>query len=101
MLYFIRQVVKSRMAVNLVVGRFVKTFCFIRISCMDVFTLHCPNAHTFLSPGINVPCIFNSHLWVGCVKRTYMFMIQSLFTADEYFPERPFTSWCRILCSTA
>ena len=81
--------IESWMPVNFIIRWIIHGICFIRIGSMNVFTLDHPNANTFHSPGINVSRIFNCHLCICSMQAPYMFVIQTLFVSDKYFPKGP------------
>lgn len=82
----VRQVIKRGMAVHFIVGRFVKTFSFTGVGSMDVFTLHYPDAYTFLPAGVHIAGVLHSHLRIGCVQAAHVLVIEPLLAADKHFP---------------
>jgi hypothetical protein len=60
---------------------------------MDVFTFHDPDADAFHATGIYIPGVFNRHGRIGGMEAAGVFMIEALFAADKYFPERPRMFW--------
>ena len=88
MLYFIRQIIKCRIAIYFIFSRFIKIFCIIRVRGVDVLRFNHPNTYSFHSSCINISCVFDCHLRISCVQAAYMFMIQSLFAANKNFPKR-------------
>src|SRR6478672_8782468 len=89
MFYLIRQIIKCWMPVYFVFSGLIKTFGIIRIASMNMFAFHYPDTNAFLAAGIYIPCIFDGHLCICGMQAACMFMIQSLFTANEHFPQWP------------
>jgi hypothetical protein len=57
---------------------------------MYILALYYPDADAFHPAGIYITCVLYGHLCISGVQTAHMFMIESLFAADKYFPERPF-----------
>ena len=87
-LHSIRKIIKSRMAVNLVVGR-IKKRLWVFCGGMDMGRLDDPDADTFIATAIYVSGIFERHLSVGGMETSNVFVAKPLFGAEEYFPEWP------------
>lgn len=69
----VRQVVKGRMPIYLVVGRLEKGLLIFGGS-VNVFGLHYPDAHAFVSPAIDIAGIFKGHALVCRVQAAHMLM---------------------------
>ena len=79
-------IIERWMTIYFVIRRFIKAFCVVGIRGMNVLALNYPYAYTFLSPGINVACIFHRHPGIGRVEAANMLMIKTLFATNEDFP---------------
>lgn len=88
MFHLIGEVVKSRMAVYLIIGRIKKGRSIFRRS-VDMYGFDNPDADAFVSPAVYIAGVFDCHLRVGGVQTADVFMAETLFRADKYFPEWP------------
>src|SRR6185437_16192999 len=89
--YLVRQVIKCRVTIYLIICRVIQRFRFIRIRSMYVFTFHHPNAHTFHPACIYISCIFYGHLCICRVQAACVLMVKPGLAADKNFPQWPFT----------
>ena len=78
------------MAINFIGGRFVQHVGLFGLGSMNILALHYPDADAFVATRIHITGIFDGHLGVGGVQAAGMFVVQPLFAADKYFPQRPF-----------
>lgn len=88
MFYRVGQIIESRVAVNFVIGGVEKGFGVFG-GGVDVGGFDDPDAHAFVAAGIDVAGVFNRHLHVGGVEAADVFVAETLFRADEYFPKWP------------
>ena len=88
MFHLIRQVIKRGMPVDFIVGGVEKGFGVFGGS-VDMSRFDNPDTDAFVAAAIDVAGVFNRHLCVGGVQAAHVFVAQSLFRADKYFPEWP------------
>src|SRR5690242_21944072 len=97
MLHFVRDVVESRVAVDLALRRLEQFTRLIRVARHDLRRRHDPQAHPFEAPRVRVPRVGERELRVRSMNAANVAMRKSAFRTDENFPERPVTAHAAFL----
>jgi hypothetical protein len=85
-LQLFRQVVKGRVAINLIGCRIEKRILLVRAGRSDIFRFYHPDADPFATAGIYIAGVFDSHGGVCGVQTTHMFVIETVFASYKHLP---------------
>src|SRR5690242_7598628 len=91
MLHFVRDVVESRVAVDLALRRLEQFTRLIRVARHDLRRRHDPQAHPFEPPRVGVARVGERELRVRSMNAANVAMREPAFRTDENFPKRPVT----------
>src|ERR1700745_4171368 len=89
MFHLFRDLIKSRVSIDLAFGRLEKLLLLAGIAGVNIDGSHYPNTDTLISPRIDVTRVLYCHRRVWRMQATDMFVGQSILASNENFPKWP------------
>src|SRR5262245_27092668 len=89
MLHHVGDVVKGRVAIDLVFRRFEQRTTISWIAGNDRGRRHYPQAHAFEAPGIGVARVAERELRVRSMNAANVAMAKTTLRTDKHLPKRP------------